>query len=30
MEGYKPPSKPTNTFTGNDGRTYDLSWIIKG
>jgi hypothetical protein len=30
MQGYKPPSKPTNTFTGNDGETYDLSWIIKG
>ena len=30
MEGYKPPSKPTSTYTGNDGKTYDLSWIIKG
>jgi len=30
MQGYKPPSKPENTFLGADGRVHDLSWIIKG
>ena len=24
------PTKQKNTFQGNDGRNYDLSWIIKG
>ena len=30
MQGYKPPKGPKDTFQGNDGKTYDLSWIIKG
>ena len=30
MHGYRPGKKPQNTFEGNDGKTYDLSWIIKG
>ena len=30
MQGYKPPKKPRTTFEGNDGKQYDLSWIIKG
>ncbi len=30
MQGYKPTGKPQNTFEGNDGKRYDLSWIIKG
>jgi len=30
MQGYKPTGKPQNTFEGNDGKQYDLSWIIKG
>jgi hypothetical protein len=30
MQGYKHPAKPQNTFQGNDGKSYDLSWIIKG
>ena len=30
MQGYKRPAKPQNTFQGNDGKSYDLSWIIKG
>ncbi len=30
MQGYKPPKKPQTTFEGNDGKQYDLSWIIKG
>ena len=30
MQGYKPTGKPQNTFEGNDGKKYDLSWIIKG
>ena len=30
MQGYKRPAKPQNTFQGNDGKNYDLSWIIKG
>ena len=27
---WKPTGKPQNTFEGNDGKRYDLSWIIKG
>ncbi|MEK9694755.1 MAG: hypothetical protein VW270_03265 [Candidatus Poseidoniales archaeon] len=30
MQGYKQPKKPQRTFEGNDGKRYDLSWIIKG
>ena len=30
MQGYKPTGKPQSTFEGNDGKQYDLSWIIKG
>ena len=30
MQGFKAPTKQKNTFQGNDGRNYDLSWIIKG
>jgi len=30
MQGYKKPVKSKNTFQGNDGKNYDLSWIIKG
>ena len=30
MQGYKQPAKLQNTFQGNDGRNYDLSWITKG
>ena len=30
MQGYKPPRGPKDTFQGNDGKTYDLSWITKG
>ena len=30
MQGYKPRKGPKNSFEGNDGKQYDLSWIIKG
>ncbi len=30
MKGYKPPKGPQASFVGQDGRTHDLSWIIKG
>ena len=30
MQGYKPPRTPQSNFVGQDGRTHDLSWIIKG
>tara|TARA_R110000796_G_scaffold4338_4_gene16824 strand:+ start:1098 stop:2678 length:1581 start_codon:yes stop_codon:yes gene_type:complete len=30
QQGYRSPSKHQNTFTGTDGKNYDLSWIIKG
>ena len=30
MQGYIPPKAPQTTFKGKDGKTHDLSWIIKG
>ena len=30
QRGFKPPKKPNNSFVGNDGKRYDLSWISKG
>lgn len=30
MQGYEPQKEAQNSFEGSDGRTHDLSWIIKG
>lgn len=30
QSGFVPSKKPKNNYIGNDGKTYDLSWIIKG